>query len=101
VIRVGLPGTFSRAGSPHPESVRCRWFNPTAAVDARLTRLPGLAAVNTSASVFYYLRWIGPTFRRVPSGDTTVLAAAGQVDIETGSGAPHAATGAARTRRCA
>ena len=35
----------------------------TAAFDAGLGWLVVLAAVNTVASVFYYLRWIGPAFR--------------------------------------
>lgn len=36
----------------------------TAAIDADLTWLAVLAVVNTMASVFYYLRWIAPVFRR-------------------------------------
>lgn len=49
----------------------------TAAVDAGLTWLAVLAVVNTIASVFYYLRWIGPAFRGAPGGATGVLAPAG------------------------
>jgi NADH-quinone oxidoreductase subunit N len=36
----------------------------TAAVDGGLAWLAVLAVVNTVASVFYYLRWIAPAFRR-------------------------------------
>jgi NADH-quinone oxidoreductase subunit N len=38
----------------------------TAAVDGGLGWLAALAVVNTVASVFYYLRWLAPTFRRHP-----------------------------------
>ncbi|OZM80058.1 NADH-quinone oxidoreductase subunit N [Pseudonocardia sp. MH-G8] len=44
----------------------------TAAVDGDLAWLAVLAIVNTVASVFYYLRWLAPTFRspdeRAPEG---------------------------------
>lgn len=40
----------------------------SAGLDAGLVWLIVLAAINTVASVFYYLRWIGPLFRE--SGDT-------------------------------
>jgi NADH-quinone oxidoreductase subunit N len=36
----------------------------TAAVDGGFAWLAVLAIVNTVASVFYYLRWLGPAFRR-------------------------------------
>ena len=39
----------------------------SAALDGGLGWLVVLAAVNTVASVFYYLRWIAPTFLRDPS----------------------------------
>lgn len=35
-----------------------------------------IAAVNTVASVFYYLRWLAPAFLRVPA-DSALLAPAG------------------------
>ncbi|WP_344253688.1 NADH-quinone oxidoreductase subunit N [Pseudonocardia hydrocarbonoxydans] len=38
----------------------------TAAVDAGLAWLAVIAVLNTMASVFYYLRWIAPVFRRRP-----------------------------------
>ena len=39
----------------------------SAAIDGGLGWLVVIAAVNTVASVFYYLRWIAPTFLREPS----------------------------------
>ncbi|MDH2390283.1 NADH-quinone oxidoreductase subunit N [Streptomyces sp. HNM0663] len=51
----------------------------SAAVDGGYTWLTALAAVNTVASLFYYLRWLAPCFR--PAGDEdrlrTVLAPSG------------------------
>lgn len=41
----------------------------SAAVDGGMTRLAVVAAVNTVASVFYYLRWIAPVYLGVPLGD--------------------------------
>jgi NADH-quinone oxidoreductase subunit N len=38
----------------------------TAAIDGGMAWLAVLAALNTVASVFYYLRWIAPAFRREP-----------------------------------
>jgi NADH-quinone oxidoreductase subunit N len=38
----------------------------TAAVDGGASWLAVLAVVNTVASVFYYLRWVAPAFRREP-----------------------------------
>ncbi|WP_246633727.1 NADH-quinone oxidoreductase subunit N [Pseudonocardia nigra] len=46
----------------------------TAALDGGFAWLAVLAIVNTVASVFYYLRWIAPAFRR---GEATVLQPAG------------------------
>jgi NADH-quinone oxidoreductase subunit N len=43
----------------------------TAALDARLAWLVVLAAANTVASLFYYLRWIAPLFQR-PTADQSV-----------------------------
>jgi NADH-quinone oxidoreductase subunit N len=43
----------------------------TAALDARLAWLVVLAAANTVASLFYYLRWIAPLFQR-PTADVAV-----------------------------
>ncbi|WP_214368000.1 NADH-quinone oxidoreductase subunit N [Pseudonocardia sp. H11422] len=39
----------------------------TAAVDGGMAWLAVLAVINTVASVFYYLRWIAPAFRREPT----------------------------------
>jgi NADH-quinone oxidoreductase subunit N len=55
----------------------------TAAVDGGFGWLAVLAIVNTVASVFYYLRWVAPTFRRAdpqpavlrPAGTWTAAAA--------------------------
>ncbi|UOE21907.1 NADH-quinone oxidoreductase subunit N [Thermobifida halotolerans] len=41
----------------------------TAAFDAGLVWLVVVALANTVASLFYYLRWVLPLFRRVPSDD--------------------------------
>jgi len=41
----------------------------TAALDGGMAWLVILAAVNTVASVFYYLRWIGPAFLQAPAAD--------------------------------
>jgi NADH-quinone oxidoreductase subunit N len=41
----------------------------TAAVDGGMAWLAVLAVLNTVASVFYYLRWIAPTFRTTGPGD--------------------------------
>jgi NADH-quinone oxidoreductase subunit N len=50
----------------------------TAAVDAGLGWLAVVAVVNTVASVFYYLRWIAPLFRRPATAPATdVLQPAG------------------------
>jgi NADH-quinone oxidoreductase subunit N len=49
----------------------------TAATDAGLTWLMVVAAINTVASVFYYLRWIVPMFAAAP-GRTEALAPAGR-----------------------
>jgi NADH-quinone oxidoreductase subunit N len=50
------------------------------AIDGGYGWLAAVAVVNTVASVFYYLRWIAPTFlRAAPAlGDTEVQAAAGR-----------------------
>ncbi|REE99878.1 NADH-quinone oxidoreductase subunit N [Thermomonospora umbrina] len=51
-----------------------------AAIDGAYTWLAVVAAVNTVASVFYYLRWIAPVFGRAPAerrpiaGETLVIA---------------------------
>ncbi len=55
----------------------------TAAVDGGFAWLAVLAVVNTVASVFYYLRWVGPAFRRTdpepavvtPAGTWTAVTA--------------------------
>ena len=44
----------------------------TAAFEAELVWLVVVAAINTVASVFYYLRWIGPAFRGEESATTEV-----------------------------
>jgi NADH-quinone oxidoreductase subunit N len=57
----------------------------TAAFDAGLGWLVVLAAINTAASLFYYLRWITPMFQRSTTdtaanstmAPSTVLEAAG------------------------
>jgi NADH-quinone oxidoreductase subunit N len=50
----------------------------TAAVDGGFGWLAVLAIVNTVASVFYYLRWLAPAFRRpVGEGSAAVLTRAG------------------------
>jgi NADH-quinone oxidoreductase subunit N len=43
----------------------------TAAVDGGFAWLAILAILNTVASVFYYLRWIAPAFRRADPGSAT------------------------------
>jgi NADH-quinone oxidoreductase subunit N len=48
-----------------------------AAIDSGRTWLAILAIVNTVASVFYYLRWLAPTFLRPPAEPTDALAPAG------------------------
>jgi NADH-quinone oxidoreductase subunit N len=51
----------------------------SAALDAGLGWLAVLAAANTVASVFSYLRWIAPLLRRVPAvGQAQALPAAGR-----------------------
>ncbi|MBA2416938.1 MAG: NADH-quinone oxidoreductase subunit N [Geodermatophilaceae bacterium] len=49
----------------------------TAAADGGLGWLVVLAAVNTVASLFYYLRWIAPIFRSGPDGPATSSGMAG------------------------
>jgi NADH-quinone oxidoreductase subunit N len=49
----------------------------TAAVDGGFAWLAVLAIVNTVASVFYYLRWIAPTFRSAEDAPSAVLQPAG------------------------
>lgn len=49
----------------------------SAATDGGLTWLMVVAAVNTVASLFYYLRWIGPAFLASGGTDTTALQPAG------------------------
>ncbi len=50
----------------------------TATIDGGYTWLAVLAAVNTVASLYYYLCWLAPTFLRAPaSTDPAPLAAAG------------------------
>ena len=49
----------------------------TAAVDGGFAWLAVLAIVNTVASVFYYLRWVGPAFRRTDP-DPAVVTPAGR-----------------------
>jgi len=49
----------------------------SAALDSGYGWLAVAAALNTVASVFYYLRWVAPTFLRPPPADTTVLQPAG------------------------
>jgi NADH-quinone oxidoreductase subunit N len=44
----------------------------TAALDGGFAWLLVLAAINTVASVFYYLRWIGPSVRPHPNVDRTL-----------------------------
>lgn len=62
----------------------------TAAWDGALAWLVVVAAINTVASLFYYLRWIAPGFAGVP-------AAPGDAPTATGSGARTAAGTAQRT----
>lgn len=50
----------------------------SAALDGGLGWLVVIAAVNTVASVFYYLRWIAPTFLRPPAVDSAVFVPAGR-----------------------
>lgn len=50
----------------------------SAALDGGLGWLVVVAAVNTVASVFYYLRWIAPTFLRQPAPDSAALVPAGR-----------------------
>ena len=50
----------------------------SAALDGGLGWLVVLAAINTVASVFYYLRWIAPTFLGKPSANAAVLTPAGR-----------------------
>lgn len=47
----------------------------SAAVDGGLGWLVVVAAVNTVASVFYYLRWIAPTFLREPTAPAALVPA--------------------------
>ena len=47
----------------------------TAAVDGGFAWLAVLAIVNTVASVFYYLRWVGPAFRRTDPEPAVVMPA--------------------------
>ncbi len=54
----------------------------TAAIDGGFAWLAVLAAVNTVASIFYYLRWIAPAFRRdaedrAPASDPAAWQSAG------------------------
>lgn len=62
----------------------------TAVVDGDLAWLAGLAAANTVASVFYYLRWIvpavsrGPTPHRVSSSASAVAYAAAVCSVALG-----------------
>jgi NADH-quinone oxidoreductase subunit N len=49
-----------------------------AVLDAGYGWLAAAAALNTVASVFYYLRWLAPTFLRPPAADTTLLEPAGR-----------------------
>ncbi len=50
----------------------------TATIDGRYTWLAVLAIANTVASLYYYLRWIAPTFLPAPADqDPAVLAPAG------------------------
>jgi NADH-quinone oxidoreductase subunit N len=48
-----------------------------AAIESGQTWLAIMAIVNTVASVFYYLRWLAPTFLRPPAGTTDALVPAG------------------------
>lgn len=51
----------------------------TAAIDGGLGWLAGLAVVNTVASLFYYLRWLAPTFLSAPAdGEADRLRSAGR-----------------------
>jgi NADH-quinone oxidoreductase subunit N len=47
----------------------------SAAIDGDLGWLVVIAAVNTVASVFYYLRWIAPTFLREPTSPAALVPA--------------------------
>ncbi|MEU8340132.1 NADH-quinone oxidoreductase subunit N [Actinomadura meyerae] len=65
-----------------------------AALDGRYLWLAIVAAVNSVASVFYYLRWIVPTFRRLPDeaprparGATAVAVGAALLSLALGIGA--------------
>ncbi|MGH3695769.1 MAG: proton-conducting transporter membrane subunit [Pseudonocardiaceae bacterium] len=49
-----------------------------AAIDGGFAWLAAVAAVNTVASLFYYLRWIAPVFLGRPSLPAAVLAPAGR-----------------------
>ncbi len=49
-----------------------------AAIDGGYTWLAVVAALNTVASLFYYLRWIAPTFARAPTADSAALEPAGR-----------------------
>ncbi|MCX6465139.1 MAG: NADH-quinone oxidoreductase subunit N [Pseudonocardiales bacterium] len=62
----------------------------TAAVDAGLAWLAVLAVLNTVASVFYYLRWIAPAFRRGDPPPADAPAAGGT----WGAVGAHSAAGA-------
>jgi len=70
-----------------------------AALDGGYLWLAVVAAVNTVASVFYYLRWIVPLFRRPdgPSrparGATAVAVAAALLSLALGVGSGLALTG--------
>ncbi|WP_149179215.1 NADH-quinone oxidoreductase subunit N [Streptomyces sp. TRM49041] len=44
----------------------------SAAIDGGYGWLAALAVVNTVASLFYYLRWLGPLFRTAPAGPPAV-----------------------------
>jgi NADH-quinone oxidoreductase subunit N len=69
----------------------------TAAVDGGMAWLAVLAAVNTVASLFYYLRWIAPAFRepsdRGPADEAEASSRSDAV-VDDRRGAPWAASAA-------
>jgi NADH-quinone oxidoreductase subunit N len=63
-----LVALLSLAGTPPTAVFLGKLAVFTAAWDGRFAWLVVVAAVNTVASLFYYLRWIAPAFRRATGG---------------------------------